>query len=391
MLLPLLVAVLAGICLGIGTGLTPGIHINLIAALLVAFAGALFGLGIPPLALLIAIMAMAVTHTFLDVLPSVYLGAPDEAMALNALPAHKLLLKGEGHLAVLISLAGSFASLLATLLSFIPLVLLLFFLSPWQWVARYGVFLLIGWLFWLERFRPRAILIFSLSGMLGIILLQVTTQPFYHLFTGFFGVGMLLLSVSNLPEQKHDAPPFRFSLPLSVAAVLSGIITGILPGTTNSTSALLFPQEDPKDYLFYVSGINTSSMLVSLATLLALAKSRNGIVIALSQLLEGQGMALSWQLLLLFLSAGLIAGGIAVALGVGLSRGFSGLFKVIPYSKVKISIIAFLIVLSFVFDGPLGLFGLLTAAAISVLSQCYGLRRTLLLGCLLVPLASYAF
>ena len=36
---------------------------------------------------------MAITHTFLDILPSTFLGAPNEENAISALPAHRLYYK----------------------------------------------------------------------------------------------------------------------------------------------------------------------------------------------------------------------------------------------------------------------------------------------------------
>ena len=91
----LIVAVVFGICAGIITGLIPGIHINLISLLLVSISGFFLGFTSPTV-LGVFIIAMAVTHTFLDVIPSVFLGAPDADTALIVFPGHILLLEGKG-------------------------------------------------------------------------------------------------------------------------------------------------------------------------------------------------------------------------------------------------------------------------------------------------------
>jgi len=84
MILELIIALLIGILAGTMTGLFPGIHINLVAAGLLASVG--YFSGIPVLALVVFVVAMAVTHTFIDFIPSIYLGAPEEDSFLAVLP-----------------------------------------------------------------------------------------------------------------------------------------------------------------------------------------------------------------------------------------------------------------------------------------------------------------
>src|SRR3989338_6918017 len=61
-----------------------------------------------PLSLALFIVAMSITHTFLDAIPSIFLGAPDPGMELSVLPGHKLLLEGRGYEAVFLTVIGSF-------------------------------------------------------------------------------------------------------------------------------------------------------------------------------------------------------------------------------------------------------------------------------------------
>src|SRR3989338_7134813 len=106
MLLEILLAILIGCLLGIITGLTPGVHINLVSVVILSLSPFLSQY-VSLLTLSIVIIAMSVTHTFLDSLPSIFLGAPDSGMELSVLPGHKLLLEGRGYEAVILNTIGS--------------------------------------------------------------------------------------------------------------------------------------------------------------------------------------------------------------------------------------------------------------------------------------------
>jgi TctA family transporter len=95
-------------------------------ALAIAFIGAwnpsTFELAIIISALIIGCL---VTHTFLDIIPSVYLGAPDADTALSVLPGHRLMLAGRGYEAIKCSALGSFGSVLVALVALFPARLLM--------------------------------------------------------------------------------------------------------------------------------------------------------------------------------------------------------------------------------------------------------------------------
>jgi putative membrane protein len=54
---------------------------------------------------------MAITHTFLDFISSVFLGAPEEDSFLSVLPGHEMLKEGRGYEAIILSLYGSLVAL----------------------------------------------------------------------------------------------------------------------------------------------------------------------------------------------------------------------------------------------------------------------------------------
>ena len=111
--LEILTALLIGCFFGIITGLIPGVHINLLSLMLVSISGYLLGFT-SPIVLGAFIIAMSITHTFLDSIPSIFLGAPDADQALNVLPGHKLLLQGKGYEAVKLTVIGSLLCLIST-------------------------------------------------------------------------------------------------------------------------------------------------------------------------------------------------------------------------------------------------------------------------------------
>ena len=79
---------LVGCLLGTITGLTPGLHVNTVC---------LIGLSLYPLLGLsvvdfgVIMISMAVTQTFIDFIPAIFIGVPEEGTALSVLPAHRLL------------------------------------------------------------------------------------------------------------------------------------------------------------------------------------------------------------------------------------------------------------------------------------------------------------
>ena len=65
MFIEIILALILGCLAGCITGLIPGIHVNLISILLISVSGYLLGFT-NPMSLAVFIIAMAITHTFLD-------------------------------------------------------------------------------------------------------------------------------------------------------------------------------------------------------------------------------------------------------------------------------------------------------------------------------------
>ena len=76
-----------GILLGIISGLTPGLHLNNFAAMLLAVSPELMAYGLSPFHMASIILAASISQTFFDAIPAIFLGAPDSEVALTVLPA----------------------------------------------------------------------------------------------------------------------------------------------------------------------------------------------------------------------------------------------------------------------------------------------------------------
>jgi putative membrane protein len=124
---------LLGSVLGICSGITPGVHVNTLALLLVSAFPVLapsvedlcsflsLDAAFVPMLLSCAIVSAAVTHSFLDFLPSLFLGVPEEGTIVSHLPGHRLLLEGKAMDAVRCAALGSLVGALFGTLLVMPL------------------------------------------------------------------------------------------------------------------------------------------------------------------------------------------------------------------------------------------------------------------------------
>ena len=112
----ILLSVLAGYLLGVFSGLVPGIHTNNFALILLALSPVLSENGVLPLYISLMILSNSISHSFHDIIPAIFLGAPGDDMALAVLPGHTLLLEGRGPEAIRLSALGSAGSVALALL-----------------------------------------------------------------------------------------------------------------------------------------------------------------------------------------------------------------------------------------------------------------------------------
>jgi putative membrane protein len=389
-----LFSILIGCILGIITGLTPGLHINLIASIILTLSNFLLKYT-SDINLIIIIISMSITHIFLDTIPSVFLGVPTENSAVTILPAHKLLLEGKAHEAIILSIIGTLFSIIL-ICTFIPVLIFIFpklnlFLKDHIHII---LILLTIVLILREKNRFLTLTIFLLSGTLGIITLNIPNikEPLLPLLSGLFGLSSLILSIKNktkIPEQitnnfKIEVKKIKFIFIGFLAGLVSAFLPGLGSSQTSVLTSSLIRKIESKDFLILNSSINAVNFIGSFITLFAINKARNGIAVAVSKLTE-----LTSAKLLLVISIILITTFIAVVLTIFFSRIFSKLITKINYQKLCLSIIILITILVMIISKPIGLLILITSTSLGIYAQLKEVNKNHLMGCLLLPVILY--
>lgn len=395
MFIEILIALIIGIIFGCITGLIPGIHINLVSLFVVSLLGYLLGFS-NPVQLSVFIVAMAITHTFLDIIPAVFLGAPDSDVALGVLPGHRLMMKGMAYQAVKLTVIGSFFSLLIAL-AFVP-VLIYIIPFAYEVLQKWIGWILLGVVVFMI-FREKnlkkiiwAVVVFMLSGILGLLVFNIPNINYglFAMLTGLFGISMLIISINQkikIPEQNTDIllnVSKKNIIKSLFTAVFSGSLVSFFPGLGPAQGAVIGSEimRDVKSYSFLIllGGINTVNMVVAFVALYTIDKARNGAVVAISELIK-----IDFNLFIIFLAVALIAGGIAAVIALIISKQFSKLITRINYQRLSFIVIIFIAVLGFMLSGFLGLLILAVAASIGLLPNLTGIKRSHAMGCLLLP------
>jgi len=383
--------------MGIITGLTPGLHINLVALILFSISQILLGYT-NVIAVASFIIAMSITHTFTDFISATYLGAPSDDTALAVLPAHRMLLDGMGHEAVKLTVIGSLLCLIITIV-LSPLLIVIVPLI-FSYLKNYIGWLLLAVVVFMilreENLNKKfwAFAVVALSGILGLVVFNVPNlkDPLLPMLSGLFGVSVLLLSLT----QKVVLPIQRTTEMIKVktkdvikalgSGVFSGSLVSIFPGLGPAQAGVLSSQIAGKidvfGYLIMVGGINTVSMILSLITLFSIEKARNGSIIVVQQLLQN----IDVNMLVLFLCVALIAGGIATFLTLYISKVFSSIMNKLNYSMVSILIIIFVAAMVLYFSGFVGFLILIIATSIGLIPNIVDVSRSNSMACLLIPI-----
>ncbi len=391
MLIEILISMFVGIFAGTFTGLIPGVHINLVGAILVGLAATVFS-GINPVFLIVFITAMAITHTFVDFIPSIFLGCPDSDSQLSVLPGHELLKDGRGYEAVMLTAKGGiWASVVLILISF-PLA---FVISKiYNSVHSVMAVILVATsiiLIFSEKKKFTALFVFLISGILGLCILNIEIkEPLLPLLTGLFGSSLLIMSIKNkikIPEQKITSPKSKILRPL-IGSVVASPLCGFLPGLGGGQAAVLgnaVSKTDREGFLVLVGATNILVMGLSFVSLYAISKTRTGAAAAIQEILG----ILSWKTLLLLLIVVLLSGIISFFITKILAKFLSKKINRINYSLLSIATLALLVVIVFIFSGFLGLLILTASTLVGIYCNSLAVKKTHMMGCLLIPTIIY--
>ncbi|MDP2907722.1 MAG: tripartite tricarboxylate transporter permease [Nanoarchaeota archaeon] len=397
MFFEIMLAIAVGCFFGIFTGLIPGVHMNLVSLMIVITSPVLLEY-VSPLFLAIVITSMAITHTFLDNIPSIFLGAPEEDTVLSVLPGHRLLLQGKGFEAVMLTTLGSFFALMFSIV-LVPVIIPLASIGYPLIKGWIGIILILlsGFLIFHEKISKLwALIIFLMSGCLGIGVLNISVlnEPLFPLLSGLFGTSMLVLSVKDnvrIPKQELTGIHLetRKGLKALICSVIAGVFCSFLPGLGPSQAAILSSQFTKnlgdKGFLVLVGGLSTVNMVISFVALYVLDKPRNGAIVAISKIIDSFG----YNDLILFLGCALVVAGIATFLTVFFSKVFSSLIVKVNYKFLCLSIISLVVGLAFFLDGFLGLFVLAVSTFLGIIPALKGIGRNHMMGVLILPVILY--
>ncbi len=403
MLIEILLAILLGILFGIFTGLVPGIHINLIGTFLISLSTSLL-FKIPAIYLAVFITSMAITHTFVDFIPSIFLGCPDTDTELSILPGHELLKKGLGYEAILLTNQGSLAAIFILLLIAFPSIFLISKTNNLiQILIPYILIFASTFLVFSEKNKFNALLVFFLSGFLGFCVLNLSSinQPLFPLLTGLFGSSMLILSIKNkfkIPKQKITKPKTKYFKPL-LGALIASPLCSFLPGLGSGQAAIIGnsisnsklkifsvfdknqTQTNKKGFLILLGATNTLVMGFSFISLYVISKARTGAAIAILEIIGN----LSWKILVLILFTTLISGVFSFFITKKLAKIFSQKIEKINYTKLSLLTLIFLAIIVFLISGFFGFLILIVSTLTGIYCISLKVRRTNMMGCLLLP------
>ncbi|MBI4139768.1 tripartite tricarboxylate transporter permease [Candidatus Woesearchaeota archaeon] len=372
-----LLAVVCGVVVGSFTGVTPGLHMNLVASLIVSlhFPGNIF--------VLLFLVSLSVTHTFLDAIPAVFLGFPSSDTIASFLPAHRFLLNGRGFDAVALLTFGSFLGLLFSLI-FSPVV---FFVTPFlfSFLRPYTFWIVFFILFFLvlrDYFPLRAFIVVLLSGVLGFYVLRFSnvSEPLLPLLSGLFGVSSIIsgLGVSKIPLQFSTR--LNFSFFSSLKGCILGFFSGFLPGVGSAQMAFFSRSKSDDDYLLSVGALNTSSLIFTIIFASVLSRSRSGTGEALLSL-----ASIDSFVLLALLLAVLISGCAAFFSSLLTAKFFSLYISSVPFRIISFVVLFLIFSAVFLVSGIPGISVLLLSSGVGIFSIILGCSRSHAMACIIVP------
>ena len=425
-----------GVSLGIITGLVPGIHVNTVATLVLVFSPALIGFslvfssifgmdsGNALLLLSAMIVGNLITHTFLDFIPSALFGAPDEDMALSVLPAHRMILRGEGRKAIFLSATGSLYAVLIAMILIIPAYIFFGVLHGYEKLEPYIPYILMLFVTVLIAEESRksrkhslyALAMFIFSGIFGWIVLNgnlFSSSPMlfddvresagiFSGLLGLFGLPALIQSMgitgnlSGASENTGKREGGENDLKHSFLGTISGAFVGWFPGVTSASATVLAAnlsgESDEKSFITMMSAVNTSNAVFVILALFVIGKARSGALKVVQSLISPEiwnnPLSPPSAIFLLLFSVS-----IAAALAYPLTLFFGDFFlkrmERIEYRRMSLIILMFLTIVAIVLAGPMGIYVAAIGAMIGIIPPLIGINRVHLMGFLILPTILY--
>ena len=397
---------------GIITSLLPGLHPNTIGAILTPYFG---GNDAWPLVLI----AMLGVRVALQFLPSILVGVPEGDTQISLLPGQRMKKDGRGLEAMgICAFSAVAATTLAILISplMIPVLPGMFAaVAPWTgWLLLAATIALLAD----ERLGRKialACVVFLLAGGLGILASnRPLIDPLFALFVGFFTMPALLHGekIGGGDDEEEDGegtgkendggagkldmqerhgvhiPPI---LPYILLGVLLGGLADLLPGLSTPAqiavfATLILPLNEPASFLALVAAIEASHTAFALTSSATVGVARVGVVAMVASISPIRPESLP-----------LLMGVFALSVGVGamallwLGRRAMMHWSSIDWTSLARLLAAYLVLVIYLNDGVPGLIVLASATAIGMLPGAWHVRRTHVMGALILPAMLHAF
>ena len=399
-MIEILLGTLLGVILGTISGIIPGVHSNTLAGVLLSLQVPLLAV-LGPVTLACALFAALITHTFVDAIPSTFLGIPDADTSLAVLPAHALCLEGNGEEAVRIAALGSACSMVIA----VPLSILCFLLLPalqpyFDWWIGILLVATVGYMVVTSEAPGWGLAVFIVSGILGMFALRYAFLGWHTLaggsailmplLTGLFGISVLLTATrGTIPVQLYRGIRMedRTVVKCSLLGTFAGVAVGWLPGLSNASAngvlaSLIGYEKDRRAYLLATNAANTANAYIGLAALFALSRMRNGVMVALSELtLPSMGE---------LMVAGVLAACAAYGITIWFSRSAHRIGMIDSHALNR-AVILFVVILSILLTGPFGFVVLILATALGLVPHLINVPRMYCMGAIMIPVILYSF
>jgi putative membrane protein len=393
MTLEIIISVLAGIFLGIIAGLIPGLHINLLS--LMATSIILQKLQLTEIEIIFFFVSMALTSAFIEFIPSIFLGAPDEDSFLSVLPGHHLLNEGKGYLATVYSSYGGLFSAPLFLLIIAPAIIILprMYYSIERVMPIALIALSVFIIFSQKNNKLYSLLIYILSGILGIVTINLNLDnSLLPMLTGLFGISTITLSF--LKKQKISPQKiiplkkipldFKTIKKIFLTAGITSPFCSFLPGLGNSQAAILSSwmiEKLKSEYFLFLLGILSSlNASLSFLALFIINKARTGVALSLSSLIRIEKNEIKLIIILVLFLLPLL-----FFISIALAKIFSRLVNKINYTILNAFTLILLVNITLIFSGVFGFFILISSSLLGILCNLLGIRKTTLMGSIIIP------
>ena len=371
---------LLGAGAGVLAGLVPGLHTNNIAVLVLA--SPFFGTEVTAF-----MLSMCIVQSFVDFIPSIYLGAPSVDTFEGVLPGHKMFLKGRAHEAICITVFGGIIAVIVG--SMITPLFFLFIAQNAQEIILVTpgvlIFSVIIMCMKEKNWKKRALAVFVVCAATSQGMLF--KEQIFPLITGYFGVPTLLYSIKEkivTAKQTNKAEVPAKTIVEALTGAVGGAIVAVMPGIGSNVAAAMIKTFKNKigsrKYLAMLGSINTSNFFFSYATLFALDKARNGAMLVLREKIIPTGEMLYYGTAIM-----LFAGGLGGLITILLSKKALNFFSEKKTFFFSIGSIILMIFLVGAFNGTQGLIALGFSGALGLFVLTKKIRRSICMSSLIVP------